>query len=38
MRFWDGRNAKAATGVLLGLVLLMPPYRAANWISGRGGP
>jgi hypothetical protein len=24
-----------ATGVLLGLVLLMPPYRAANWISGR---
>jgi hypothetical protein len=26
-----------ATGVLLGLVLLMPPYRAANWISGRGG-
>jgi hypothetical protein len=25
-----------ATGVLLGLVLLMPPYRAANWISGRG--
>ena len=28
----------AATGVLLGLVLLMPPYRAANWISGRGGP
>ncbi len=27
----------AATGVLFGLVLLMPPYRAANWISGRGG-
>lgn len=26
-----------ATGVLLGLVLLMPPYRPANWISGRGG-
>jgi hypothetical protein len=26
-----------ATGVLVGLVLLMPPYRAANWISGRGG-
>lgn len=26
----------AATGVLLGLVLLMPPHRAANWISGRG--
>jgi hypothetical protein len=25
-----------ATGILLGLVLLMPPYRAANWISGRG--
>ncbi|HEX5610639.1 MAG TPA: hypothetical protein VFX45_11190 [Solirubrobacterales bacterium] len=25
-----------ATGVLLGLVLLMPPYRGANWISGRG--
>lgn len=25
-----------ATGVLLGLVLLMPPYRSANWISGRG--
>lgn len=24
-----------ATGVLLGLVLLMPPYRPANWISGR---
>jgi hypothetical protein len=27
----------AATGVLFGLVLLMPPYRAARWISGRGG-
>ncbi len=25
-----------ATGVLMGLVLLMPPYRPANWISGRG--
>ena len=25
-----------ATGVLLGLVLLMPPYRPASWISGRG--
>jgi hypothetical protein len=25
----------AATGVLIGLVLLMPPYRPANWISGR---
>lgn len=25
-----------ATGVLIGLVLLMPPYRAPNWISGRG--
>ena len=25
-----------ATGVLLGLVLQLPPYRAANWISGRG--
>lgn len=25
-----------ATGVLMGLVLLMPPYRGANWISGRG--
>ncbi len=25
-----------ATGVLLALVLLMPPYRGANWISGRG--
>ena len=28
----------AATGVLFGLVLLMPPYRAAKWISGRGAP
>lgn len=27
----------AATGVLMGLVLLMPPYRPANWLSGRGG-
>jgi len=26
-----------ATGVLIGLVLLMPPYRGPNWISGRGG-
>ncbi len=25
-----------ATGVLMGLVLLMPPYRPAAWISGRG--
>ena len=25
-----------ATGVLIGLVLLMPPYRGQNWISGRG--
>lgn len=25
-----------ATGVLLGLVLLLSPYRPANWISGRG--
>lgn len=25
-----------ATGVLLGLVLLLPPYRRANWLSGRG--
>lgn len=25
-----------ATGVLIGLVLLMPPYRGVNWISGRG--
>src|SRR4029077_20428936 len=24
----------AATGVLMGLVLLMPPNRPANWISG----
>ncbi|MGN6588501.1 MAG: hypothetical protein ACTHKT_13690 [Solirubrobacterales bacterium] len=24
-----------ATGVLIGLVLLMPPYRSVNWISGR---
>lgn len=24
-----------ATGVLFALVLLMPPYRPANWISGR---
>lgn len=28
----------AATGVLFGLVALMPPYRPPNWISGRGGP
>ena len=28
----------AGTGVLFGLVLLMPPYRAANWISGRASP
>ncbi|MGV1047870.1 MAG: hypothetical protein ACOYD4_05015 [Solirubrobacterales bacterium] len=27
----------AATAVLMGMVLLMPPYRPANWISGRGG-
>jgi hypothetical protein len=27
----------AGTGVLIGLVLLMPPYRPANWISGRTG-
>lgn len=27
-----------ATGVLMALVLLLPPYRPANWISGRGGP
>ncbi len=27
----------AASGVLLGLVLLLPPNRPANWISGRGG-
>ncbi len=26
----------AATGVLLGLVLLLPPSRPADWISGRG--
>jgi hypothetical protein len=26
-----------ATGVLLGLVLNLPPYRASNWLSGRGG-
>lgn len=26
-----------ATGILIGLVLLMPPYRPGNWISGRGG-
>ena len=26
-----------ATGVLLGLVLMLPPYRPGNWISGRGG-
>lgn len=25
-----------ATGVLIALVLLMPPYRGADWISGRG--
>lgn len=25
-----------ATGVLIGLVLLLPPYGPANWISGRG--
>ena len=25
-----------ATGVLLGLVLLLPPYRPADWVSGRG--
>ena len=25
-----------ATGVLIGLVLLLPPYRPQNWISGRG--
>jgi hypothetical protein len=25
-----------ATGVLMGLVLLLPPYRPANWLSGRG--
>jgi len=26
-----------ATGVLIGLVLLLPPYGPVNWISGRGG-
>jgi hypothetical protein len=26
----------AASGVLMGLVLLMPPYRPLDWISGRG--
>jgi len=26
-----------ATGVLIGLVLLLPPYGPPNWISGRGG-
>lgn len=25
-----------ATGVMIGLVLLMPPYAPATWISGRG--
>jgi hypothetical protein len=25
-----------ATGVLMGLVLLMPPYRPGNWLSSRG--
>jgi hypothetical protein len=25
----------AATAVLMGLILLMPPNRPANWISGR---
>ena len=25
-----------ATGVLLGLVLQLPPYRPGNWLSGRG--
>ncbi len=25
-----------ATGVLIGLVLLLPPYGPTNWISGRG--
>jgi hypothetical protein len=24
-----------ATGVLLGLILQLPPYKAANWITGR---
>jgi hypothetical protein len=28
----------SAPGVLFGLVLLMPPYRSANWISGRAAP
>ena len=27
----------AATAVLFGLVLLLPPYRPQNWLSGRGG-
>lgn len=26
-----------ATGVLIGLVLCLPPYGRANWVSGRGG-
>jgi hypothetical protein len=26
-----------ATGILLFLVMQLPPYRAANWISGKGG-
>lgn len=26
-----------ATGILFFLVMQMPPYKAANWISGRGG-
>lgn len=25
-----------ATGVLMGLVMMLPPYRPANWLSGRG--
>ncbi|HET9676989.1 MAG TPA: hypothetical protein VFP21_05745, partial [Solirubrobacterales bacterium] len=25
-----------ATGILIGLVVLMPPYRRSNWISGSG--
>lgn len=25
-----------ATGVFIALVLIMPPYRSANWVSGRG--
>jgi hypothetical protein len=25
-----------ATGVLIGLVLCLPPYRPGNWLSGRG--